>query len=102
MRPEPKLTPGAKADVRQAVVYYNTQRFHLGLDFLEQFETALVSIREAPLLSTLVDAPIRRLLMARFPFGIFYVAGSTEEPDVILAVVDLRQDPAVIRKAYQR
>lgn len=102
MRPEPKLTPGAKADVRQAVVYYNTQRPNLGLNFLDEFEVSVLNIREAPLLSTLVDDPVRRSLMARFPFGVFYVAGTTEEPDVVLAVVALRQDPAVIRQAYER
>jgi hypothetical protein len=40
--------------------------------------------------------------MERFPFGVFYVAGTAEEADVILAVIDLRQDPEVIRQAYKR
>lgn len=102
MRPEPKLTPGAKADIRQAVAYYNAQRPNLGFDFLDEFEVLASNIREAPLLSTLVDDPVRRTLMARFPFGVFYLAGTPQEADVILAVVDLRQDPDVIRQAYAR
>jgi hypothetical protein len=59
-------------------------------------------IREAPLLSTLVDPPVRRALLRRFPYGVFFVAGLATTSDVILAVVDLRQDPDVIRRAYQR
>jgi toxin ParE1/3/4 len=102
MRPEPVLTADAHADVLQAVEYYNEQRPSLGFDFLDEFERATSLLREAPLLSTLVDPPIRRRLLRRFPYGIFFVAGSTEEPDVIVAVLDLRQEPEVIRQAYRR
>jgi hypothetical protein len=54
------------------------------------------------LLFTLVDAPVRRALLRRFPYGLFYLPGTLDEPDVIVAVIDLRQDPAVIRQAYRR
>ena len=102
MRPEPALTPDAHADVLQAVDYYNGQRANLGYDFLDEFERTTSLIREAPLLSTLVDPPIRRALLHRFPYGVFFVAGLQEEPDVIVAVLDLRQDPEMIRQAYLR
>jgi hypothetical protein len=69
MRPEPALTPDAHADVLQAVEYYNGQRPNLGYDFLDEFERMTSLIREAPLLSTLVDPPIRRALLRRFPYG---------------------------------
>jgi hypothetical protein len=102
MRPEPALTPDAHADVLHAAEHYEAQRENLGLDFLDEFERTTSTIREAPLLSTLVDPPVRRALLRRFPYGVFFVAGSGDTPDVILAVVDLRQDPDVIRRAYQR
>ena len=60
MRPEPALTPDAHADILQAADYYNRQRPGLGFDFLNEFEDTISLIREAPLLSTVVDAPIRR------------------------------------------
>jgi hypothetical protein len=102
MRPAPKLTLEAIADVAQTAAYYNAQRTDLGTDFMDEVEDRLSHIREAPLLSTLVDPPIRRALLRRFPFGIFYVAGTATDADVIVAVVDLRQDPEVIRQAYSR
>jgi hypothetical protein len=102
MRPEPALTPDAHADVLLAAEQYSSHRPNLGLDFLDEFERTACHIREAPLLSTVVDPPVRRALMHRFPFGVFFVPGSVETPDVILAVVDLRQDPEVIRRAYLR
>jgi hypothetical protein len=69
---------------------------------LDEFERTTSRIQEAPLLSTLVDPPIRRVLLNRFPYGVFFVAGSQVQPDVIVAVLDLRQDPEVIRQAYRR
>ena len=102
MRPEPALTPEAHADVLKAVGYYNTQSPGLGFDFLDEFEDSISLIREAPLLFTLVDAPIRRALVHRLPNGVFYVAGSDDAPDVVVAVVDLHQDPEVVRRAYRR
>jgi hypothetical protein len=49
-----------------------------------------------------VDAPIRRALIHRFPFGVFYVPGIDDQPDTIVAVADLHQDPEVIRRAFRR
>jgi hypothetical protein len=67
MRPEPALTPDAHADVQHAALQYEAQRLSLGTAFLDEFEHASALIREAPLLSTLVDAPIPRVLLRRFP-----------------------------------
>jgi hypothetical protein len=102
MRPEPKFSPDAQADVAYAVDYYNARRPNLGYDFLDEVQALTSLIRESPFLFTLVDAPIRRALLHRFPYGAFYVPGGSDDSDVIVAVVDLRQDPDVIRLAYRR
>ena len=102
MRPEPKLTADAHADVLRAAEYYNAQKPGLGFEFLAELEDTTSLIREAPLLFSVVDAPIRRALVHRFPYGVFYVPGTDEGADVIVAVVDLHQDPKVVRQAYRR
>jgi len=101
-RPQPALTPDAHADVLRAVQHYNAQRPLLGFEFLDELEHTTELIREAPLLSTLVDPPIRRALVQRFPYGVFFAPGTDDAPDVIVAVVDMRQDPDVVRQAYRR
>jgi hypothetical protein len=101
-RPQPSLTPEAHVDVLHAVQHYNDQQPLLGFEFLDEFEYTAELIREAPLLSTLVDPPIRRSLVRRFPYGVFFVPGTDDEPDVIVAVVDMRQDPDIVRRAYKR
>lgn len=101
-RPQPALTPAAHADVLHAARDYNAKAPLLGFDFLAEFEETTSLIQETPLMFTVVDPPIRRALIHRFPYGVFYVPGSDVEPSVIVAVVDLRQDPEVIRQAYRR
>jgi plasmid stabilization system protein ParE len=102
MRPEPRLTPDAKADALHAVEHYNAQRPALGFEFLDELEHVTSAIREAPLMFPLVDPPIRRALLRRFPYGVFYAPGASDGSDVVVAIVDLRQDPEVIRRAYAR
>ena len=89
-------------DVLQAVEYYNAQSPNLGFEFLDELEDTTSIVRETPLIFTLVDPPVRRAIVRRFPYGVFYVPGTDDNPDVVLAVVDLRQDPEVVRKAYLR
>jgi hypothetical protein len=101
-RPQPALSPSAHADVLEAVQHYNDQRPLLGFEFLDELEHTIELIRQAPLLSTLVDPPIRRALVRRFPFGVFFAPGTDDAPDVIVAVVDMRQDPDIVRQAYKR
>jgi hypothetical protein len=102
MRPEPTLTLDAHADVLRTAEYYDSQRPGLGSRFLDELEETTSLIREAPLLFSLVDEPIRRALVHRFPYGVFYVPGSDDAPDVVVAVIDLHQDPEIIRQAYRR
>jgi len=71
MRPEPVLTPDAHADVLYAVEQYSLKQASLGTAFLAEFERTSSLIREAPLLSTVVEPPVRRCLLRRFPYGVF-------------------------------
>jgi hypothetical protein len=85
-----------------AVEQYSAKQSNLGTAFLAEFERTTSLIQEAPLLSTVVEPPVRRSLLRRFPYGVFFVAGSVDSPDVIIAVLDLRQDPEVVRRALLR
>ncbi|MBI3203432.1 MAG: type II toxin-antitoxin system RelE/ParE family toxin [Myxococcales bacterium] len=99
-RREPILTPEAQADVLSAATYYESERAGLGFDFLEEFERAVALIANSPLAFTLVEHRVRRALLRRFPYGLFYEVG--DDQDVIVAVVDLRQDPEEILRMLKR
>src|SRR5271166_6069267 len=66
--------------------------------FLQDVELRLEHLQKFPLIGRLYRGRYRRLLIPRYPFGIFYVVESNRI--VIHAVPDLRQDPEKIRARF--
>ena len=85
------LRPVAFAELEDARTWYDKKRAGLGEEFVREADQALRHIREAPTSFPHVHGAIRRLLMRRFPYGIFYCDSDTEI--VILGITHLRRDP---------
>ncbi|MCH7702928.1 MAG: type II toxin-antitoxin system RelE/ParE family toxin [Planctomycetes bacterium] len=85
------IRPEARADLDEAYRWYEQQREGLGSDFLLCVEEALEKIRRTPELYPLVHKELRRMLIRRFPYGLFYLM--EEEMIVLLAVFHARRDP---------
>lgn len=64
--------PDAEAELLGAVQFYNERVEGLGDRFLRDFDAAIVAIREAPHRWRIVEGEVRRLVMHRFPYGIYY------------------------------
>ena len=63
----------AKADLREAIDWYEARKPDLGRSFLVAVEATLSSIRENLRIYPRVDPAVRRAATTgRFPFGIFY------------------------------
>ncbi len=63
----------AKADLREAIDWYEERKSDLGHSFLVAVEATLSLIRENPRIYPRVDPVVRRAATTgRFPFGIFY------------------------------
>ena len=81
----------AEADINDAYQWYESQRKGLGEGFLLCIEEALSRITRTPLIYSIVHKDIRRLLIHRFPFGIFYIVG--EKNISVLGVLHARRNP---------
>jgi plasmid stabilization system protein ParE len=80
----------AKADVRAAVRWYELQRTGLGREFVTALDAALNRVAESPLQSQVLHRGVRRAIVHRFPYGIFYrVEGSNI---VVFCVSHLHRD----------
>ncbi len=86
------LRQDAEKDLAQAYKWYNENVPGLGSDFLAVVERALESIQGNPLRFPVIYRNVRRALVKRFPFGIFFV--TEEERVVVLAVMHTARDPA--------
>ena len=62
----------AEKELWYAVEYYEDQVKGLGLDFEQEIQKALVLIQENPKISTESEYGVRRHLLQRFPYFIYY------------------------------
>lgn len=67
------LRPRAENDLRAAFEWYESQRAGLGDQFLTAVRERLEAIRRFPEANPIVYRDIRRAVVSRFPYLIFYV-----------------------------
>ena len=86
-----RLTPEAELDLDDAYGWHRLQAPGLGAHFLAAVATCLASIRRNPEASQLVDSTMRRALLRRFPYAVFYEVGAVEI--VVYAVFHCARNP---------
>jgi toxin ParE1/3/4 len=85
------VRPEAEADLEEAARWYERQREGLGADFLLCVDEVLAKISRSPLVYPVVHKDVRRGMIRRFPYGIFYRL--VENYIVVMAVFHARRDP---------
>ncbi|MBI5603539.1 MAG: type II toxin-antitoxin system RelE/ParE family toxin [Deltaproteobacteria bacterium] len=83
--------PEAESELIEAYEWYEGRQLGLGNDFLLCVEAALSSLQRNPALYPVVSKQVRRALIHRFPFGIYYLIDP--ERVVIISVFHARRDP---------
>jgi plasmid stabilization system protein ParE len=86
-----RLRAEAENDIRDATVWYESQRLRLGHDFLDAVEALFTRISENPLQFPVVYRGTRRALLSRFPFGIYFRV--KVQNIVVLAVMHASRSP---------
>ena len=85
------LRPEARVDLLDAFHWYQKQQAGLGHDFKLCVDNALSKLVKNPSFYKKVHNDIRRVIIKKFPFGIFYVI--QENKVIILAVLHARRNP---------
>ncbi|PYO58508.1 MAG: hypothetical protein DMD83_03650 [Candidatus Rokuibacteriota bacterium] len=91
-----RLTPEAELDLDDAYAWYHAQSPHVAHEFVLAVSTAIASIRRHPKAYQLVDRAMRRALLRRFPYGVFFEVGAREI--VVYAVFHGARDPKSWRR----
>ncbi len=68
-----KFSPRALREIGKAREWYELQSPGLGEEFISAIELQLKRLEQAPLLYSEVIVNVRRALLPRFPYGLFYV-----------------------------
>ncbi len=91
----PIFRPAAAADVEDAWQWYEARRDGLGDEFLDVVQATLESITAHPESAPVVHRDVRRQLLRRFPFGLFYRI--VEGQVVVVACFHAKRSPRLWR-----
>lgn len=84
--------PRADLDVEAAFDWYENERPGLGLEFLDELRAAYKRIAAGPLKYQDLRSGIRRALLKRFPYAVYFVV--EDDVVVVLAVLRASRHPA--------
>src|SRR5205823_5030710 len=93
MTPRLSLRGEAEADIEAAAEWYEDQRAGLGLEFTRVVRAALATIERDPLLYPFARGEVRRALVRRFPYAVYFLVAP--EAVVVIACLHVRRDPQV-------
>ena len=83
--------PGARAEFRESICYYETQQPKLGKRFLSAVRSATERIELHPLMYKALENDIRQCRVRHFPYGLIY--RSRKDELQIVAVMHLHRKP---------
>lgn len=86
-----RFTRDADAELAEARHWYSRQREDLDIEFMDMIDDALSRVVRDPELYPIVYRTLRRVVVRRFPFAVFYEI-RTDEIEVI-AVFHSRRNP---------
>jgi plasmid stabilization system protein ParE len=93
---EVQFRNGALSEIKEAYRWYEIQRLGLGEEFLLCIEEAIEKISRNPELYPFVHKHVRRAIVRRFPYGIFYFVKKNKL--VIIAIFHVKRNPKKLKK----
>jgi len=83
-------------DIRHSRLWYNSQKDHLGDEFLNEIDKLQNQIKSNPKKFPKVRNDIRKAVLKRFPYSIFFVV--TDKKISVIAVFHNSRNPIVWQK----
>lgn len=85
------IRDAAEVDMAEAVDWYEGHRPSLGAEFVSDAQQVLQNLLERPLTFPIVEQVVRRALMKRFPYSIYFVV--EQDGVTVIAVLHGSRDP---------
>lgn len=93
------VRPEAEADIAAAQQWYEGRRRGLGLEFRSALDDTVSSIAANPKLYASVYRSLRRALLRRFPYGVFYLV--QPETVIVVGVLHTSRSPRLWRARFK-
>ncbi len=91
------ISSRAEFEITDAIKWYENVEKGLGLSFLNNLDKAIIAVMNNPEMYPVVFKKIRRILIKKFPYSLYYYLKHTEI--IILAVFHEKRNPTDWRKA---
>jgi toxin ParE1/3/4 len=85
------VRPEAAREVQEAFDWYEQRSEGLGLEFLRTADACMAGVQRNPLAFPKVHKEVRRVLMRKFPYALFYLIEG--ESIVVVACFHAKRDP---------
>jgi toxin ParE1/3/4 len=85
------LDPAAKAEMREAALFYEHCREGLGEEFLDAVELAFAEITQRPMTWRILNGRFRRYLVHHYPYAVIYAV--EDETIYVAAIMHMRRKP---------
>ncbi len=94
------ITPEAELDLEEAYNWYESQNIGLGSEFIRVIDASLSNIQRNPLSYPTIYQKIRRKLIRKFPYGLFYLVEN--EMIIILACFHIKRNPKQWKRRFSK
>ena len=95
-----RLRLAAEADIQEASEWYEDREPGLGGRFLDELGSTFTKIRLSPLQFPRIARSLRRALLRRFPYTIYFVL-SDDVSVAVVAVLHQRRKPGIWKQRLQ-
>jgi plasmid stabilization system protein ParE len=85
------VRPEAQIEIKETALWYESRLKGLGSRFRDELRAALSHIAENPLRFPSIGQDVRRALLNRFPYALYFVAKS--EMVIVIAVLSQHRRP---------
>ncbi len=90
------IRPEAENDIEETFSWYEEQSIGLGMEFIRCMDAAIDLITRTPEIYQKVYKEVRRALIRRFPYGLFYLIEN--DKIIILALLHAKRDPQLMKE----
>ena len=89
--------PEAAEELLEACIHYSEVSPELGRAFFASVEGSIEKIVSGPRIWPVIEDGVRRFVVRRFPYGIYYTLVDEDRVVLVVAIMDLRRRPGYWR-----
>lgn len=88
----------AEKDIENAYIWYESLQINLGSAFFEKISEAIKNISNKPYQAQKIYKEVRRYIIKKFPFGVYYIANSESNEIQIIAILHFKRNSKILKK----